>query len=315
MKPVSTISALFIDAFLALLGQPFAEARAQALRTWVSGVGDDANPCLRTAPCRTFAGAISRTAAGGEIDALDPGGYGAVTITGAITIDGGAGQVASILAGGTNAIVVNAGATDIVTVRNLAMDGVSQSASPGLNGVRFLAGGGLNIENVNIFNFSQIGIDFEPSQATNSFLKIQNSTISTAGQGAIYVKPTGGGLASATLVNVDASSSLFGLRVDDNGRADVAGGAFTGNINNGVIANSTRTPAIITVKRSLVSRNGNFGVHARNAGASIAISDVGVFDNGIGIFPETGGVVVSFGNNQNFGNGAPGAPSITVPQQ
>src|SRR5437016_7127525 len=71
-------------------------AHAQATRTWVSGVGDDANPCSRTAPCKTFAGAISKTAAGGEIDALDPGGYGAVTITKSITLEG-AGTFASVL--------------------------------------------------------------------------------------------------------------------------------------------------------------------------------------------------------------------------
>src|SRR5213592_312031 len=95
-------------------------ARAQASRTWVSGVGDDANPCSRTAPCKTFAGAISKTAAGGEIDALDPAGYGAVTITKAITIDGGGGQVASVLVSGTNGIVVQANAqTDVVILRNL----------------------------------------------------------------------------------------------------------------------------------------------------------------------------------------------------
>src|SRR5882762_1005645 len=86
-------------------------AHAQATRTWVSGVGDDANPCSRTAPCKTFAGAISKTAAGGEIDALDPGGYGTVTITKGITIDGGGGQVASVLAAGVNGIIVNAPAT------------------------------------------------------------------------------------------------------------------------------------------------------------------------------------------------------------
>src|SRR6266550_4525079 len=83
-------------------------AHGQATRTWVSGVGDDANPCSRTAPCKTFAGAISKTAAGGEINALDPGGYGAVTITKAITIDGG-GTFASILSSLVNGIVINAG--------------------------------------------------------------------------------------------------------------------------------------------------------------------------------------------------------------
>src|ERR1700736_2139486 len=99
-------------------------AHAQASRTWVSGVGDDANPCSRTAPCKTFAGAISKTAAGGEIDALDPAGYGAVTIAKAITIDGGGGQVASILAsGGINGVNVQAGASDVVTLRNLRING------------------------------------------------------------------------------------------------------------------------------------------------------------------------------------------------
>src|SRR5713101_5801272 len=97
---------------------------AQASRTWVSGVGDDANPCSRTAPCKTWAGAISKTAPGGEIDALDPGGFGAVTITKSITFDGGGGQVASILITGTSAIVVAAGSNDIVIIRNLRLDGL-----------------------------------------------------------------------------------------------------------------------------------------------------------------------------------------------
>src|SRR5947209_9711766 len=97
---------------------PMASAQAQATRTWVSGVGDDANPCSRTAPCKTFPGAISKTAAGGEIDCLDPGGFGAVTITKSIMIkcqytEGG------VLVSGTNAIVVNAAATDKVVLRGL----------------------------------------------------------------------------------------------------------------------------------------------------------------------------------------------------
>src|SRR6478752_10655610 len=93
-------------AMVAALFAATVPANAQATRTWVSGVGDDANPCSRTAPCKTFAGAISKTAVGGEINALDPGGYGTVTITKSITIDGGGGQVASILASGTNGIVI-----------------------------------------------------------------------------------------------------------------------------------------------------------------------------------------------------------------
>src|SRR5437899_5436591 len=111
-------------------------AAAQASRTWVSGVGDDANPCSRTAPCKTFAGAISKTATGGEIDALDPAGFGGVTITKAITLDGGGGQVASVLVSGTNGIVVQAQPTDTVILRNLRINGVKGTPSGGLNGVR-----------------------------------------------------------------------------------------------------------------------------------------------------------------------------------
>src|SRR5437868_12596468 len=99
-------------------------AFGQATRTWVSGVGDDVNPCSRTAPCKTFAGAISKTAPGGEISVLDPGGFGAVTITKSITIDGGGGQVASVLVAGTNGIVVQAGANDVVTLRNIRINGI-----------------------------------------------------------------------------------------------------------------------------------------------------------------------------------------------
>src|ERR1700739_3605877 len=134
-------------------------AQAQASRTWVSGVGDDANPCSRTAPCKTFAGAISKTAAGGEIDALDPAGYGAVTITKAITLDGGGGQVASVLVSGTNGIVVQAGPSDVVILRNLRINGIGT----GINGIRWLAGRMLIVENCDIFGFTTNGIDIAKS--------------------------------------------------------------------------------------------------------------------------------------------------------
>src|SRR5215468_7208489 len=98
MKNVIRFSILTI---IIMAGATFASA--QATRTWVSGVGDDVNPCSRTAPCKTFAGAISKTAAGGEISVLDPGGYGAVTITKSITISGN-GDDTSILVSGTNGI-------------------------------------------------------------------------------------------------------------------------------------------------------------------------------------------------------------------
>src|SRR3984957_4429438 len=136
-------------------------AHAQATRTWVSGVGDDNNPCTRTAPCMTWAGAIAQTASGGEIDALDPGGFGALTITKSITIDGGGGQVASVLVSGTNGITVAAGSADIVTIRNVQFQGNlgnGTTGTPGLNGIQFTSGAMLAIDNCKIDGISNYGI-------------------------------------------------------------------------------------------------------------------------------------------------------------
>src|SRR4249920_1382016 len=114
-------------------------AFAQATRTWVSGVGDDVNPCSRTAPCKTFAGAISKTAAGGEIDAIDPGGFGALTITKSIVVDG-TGTMASILFAGTNGVNINVPGGH-VTLRNLSLNG----AGTGITGVRIIAAASVTI--------------------------------------------------------------------------------------------------------------------------------------------------------------------------
>src|SRR5262245_2269245 len=112
-------------------------AHAQATRTWVSGVGDDANPCSRTAPCKTFSGAISKTAAHGEISALDPAGYGAVTITKSITINGVGTLAGIVAAGNVNAIIINAAATDVVVLRSLQINGIGS----GGDGIRLLSAG------------------------------------------------------------------------------------------------------------------------------------------------------------------------------
>src|SRR5262249_24964306 len=164
MLPLSIMATLLVICLWS------SAAQAQATRTWVSGVGNDANPCSRTAPCKTFAGAISKTAAGGEIDALDPGGYGAVTITKAITIDGGGGQVASVLVEGTNGIVVQAGANDVVTLRNLRINGIEGTGSGGLNGIRYLSDAALHVEGCNIFGFTGDGINVATSATTALFV-------------------------------------------------------------------------------------------------------------------------------------------------
>jgi hypothetical protein len=153
-------------------------ASAQATRTWVSGVGDDANPCSRTAPCKTFAGAISKTAAGGVISVLDPGSFGAVTITKSITISG-AGQNAGILAAGVNGIVINAASTDVVILRNLQIEGVGS----GLTGIRFVAGGALVVDDVVVDGFAT-GIETNAGNTTvNRALFANNRTVAVHGKG------------------------------------------------------------------------------------------------------------------------------------
>src|ERR1700756_5323776 len=123
MLPLSIPATLFMICLLPIVAQ------AQATRTWVSGVGDDANPCSRTAPCKTFAGAISKTAPGGEINCLDPGGFGAVTITKSVTID--CHEIfGSVLVSGTNAINI-AAAGGNVTLRNLNLNGLVQNGLKG----------------------------------------------------------------------------------------------------------------------------------------------------------------------------------------
>jgi len=163
-------------------------AHAQATRTWVSGVGDDVNPCSRTAPCKTFQGAISKTAAGGEISVLDPGGFGAVTITKSLYIDG-TGQVSSILSSGTNGITINAAATDKVYIRNIDING----AGTGLVGVRVLNAAEVMLENVQINNTSSAsgnnhGVSINVTNPIR--VSLENVTIRNVGGSGVFATST-----------------------------------------------------------------------------------------------------------------------------
>lgn len=147
-------------------------AHAQATRTWVSGVGDDANPCSRTAPCKTFAGAISKTASGGIINTIDPGAYGTVTITKPITIEAESGQ-AGVLASFTNGIIVNAPTGSTVILRGLQIDG----AGSGLSGIRVL-GGDVFVEDCVIRGFrGSPGVAINLEASVKSRLFVSRSTI------------------------------------------------------------------------------------------------------------------------------------------
>lgn len=290
-------------------------AFAQATRTWVSGVGDDANPCSRTAPCKTFAGAISKTAAGGEIDVLDPGGFGAVTITKAITIDGS--NLGGILASFSNGVVVNAGANDVVRLRNLNINGTNN----GLAGVRFLAGKALHVENSQIYGFTGYGIDFLPSTVSQLFvIDVKISNNKGASGGGIQIAPTGAGGAIASLDNARLENSTTGLVVRNGSIASMRHSVVTGNSGNGVIVVSTTDLAEITVADSLIANNGAGagsagGIWASGPMGIVRISDNVVTNNEYGLHAGSSGQIISFGNNRVIDNTIDGAPTSTVAQK
>jgi hypothetical protein len=285
----------------------------------VSGVGDDVNPCSRTAPCKTFAGAISKTAAGGEINCLDPGGFGAVTITKSLVIDchyteGGA------LAGG-NGITVNDSAsgtpnTAVVVLRGLDIFGVN----PPSNGVRFITGASLSIEECVIRRFNALnsfGVSFQPSGTANLF--ITNSTIGANGSGTsgggVLVKPTGTGVGRAVLNDVhvqgNAGTAIF---VDSTGNTGgiavtINNTEVSGNSGNAVRGLGGGAPINIMVTNSTVANNANSGIFA-DGGVTFRVGNTTVTGNGFlggsGIAMANGGQVLSYLDNRVDANAVDG---------
>ena len=240
-------------------------AHAQASRTWVSGVGDDANPCSRTAPCKTFAGAISKTAAGGVINVLDNGAYGILTVTKAMTVQADE-NFAGVLSAGTNAFIINAGATDSVIIKGVSIEGFGT----GLNGIRFLAGLSLTVENVDINRVTGFGIDFQPSG--NSLLLLRNVSVRNSnfgGGGGIVIRPGAAGSALATLDNVRVERSAIGLEVQDRGKATVRNSVMSRITGDAYRAVSTGAGAEINLNDSMATFGLAAGVRPPPAGANL----------------------------------------------
>lgn len=285
-------------------------AQAQATRTWVSGVGDDANPCSRTAPCKTFAGAISKTAANGEINVLDSGGFGAVTITKAITIDGSGGSIAGILASSVNGVIVNAGVNDVVILRNLDINGVG--ASPGGSGIRFLAGKALFVESSTISRFPNFGIEFIPSGVARLF--VDRTLIRQAVAGGLLIKPGALGSALATIANSRFENSLYGVRAEDRSAAIISNSVASGNTNSGFSVFTSAAAADMNLESCVATYNG-FGIASNGAVAMVRISNVFVTHNTEGLKSVNGGDIESFLNNRIVGNSVNGAPTAATAQQ
>jgi hypothetical protein len=329
MTKIAQFASLLAIAFLML---PIA-AHAQATRTWISGIGDDANPCSRTAPCKTIAGAISKTSPSGEINVLDPGGFGAVTITKAITIRSDS-FTGGVLVSGTNGIVVAAGASDVVQLVGLDIDGIGPSGSPGLAGIQFNSGAALIVSRCHIYGFQAAtgagsGINFQPTGASK--LVVMDSIISNNGStggaigasGNVLIQPQSGGSATAQFDRVQLLNGFnWGLRAD----GTVSGAGATnvelhnvvadGGGNAGFVAAATSATGGAVVNMLLdtvtASNNAGYGVHSVGSNATIRLTGSTITNNGIGLGSGSSGVLASYSNNNVSGNTTDGAPTTTI---
>jgi hypothetical protein len=299
MKTLSTtLKVLTCTIFILALSSL---AQAQAVRTWVSGVGDDLNPCSRTAPCKTFAGAIAKTFIAGEIDALDGGGYGTVTITKSITIDGGPG-LASILASGTNGSTVNiaVNANDPerrVTYRRISFNGTGNSGAIGLRtgvrGIRFLAGQNVHVENCYIQNFTSDAIQVSTTEAS-SYLAVKDTNIQNANVGINASTSTGFTLLTADRMRIERMTGN-GITLGTHAFAHIRDSIVIFNGADGISMSASNTDGKLFVESSMVSSNTSAGIRAGGAGSGVVISKSTLSLNSSAL--ATGGGTV--GSHQN----------------
>jgi hypothetical protein len=275
-----------------------APAHAQATRTWVSGVGDDVNPCSRTAPCKTFAGAISKTATNGEINCLDSGGFGAVTITKSITIKC-EGVIGGILAAGTNGVNINdPGGTAIVTLSGLDLEGTGT----GINGIQFTSGAVLHVHKTQIrgFRAGGNGINFIPTgtaelYVADSYITDNGATSTT---GAIVIRPTAAASATVTVNRTQIENNSIGIRADSSATTGTIHGIVrdslvAGSTNNGITAVSTATVSTLMVDKVSVVGN-NYGLVVNGTNASQLVTNTSVIANNTGLFVNGTGTIVSY---------------------
>ena len=314
MRSLAFLSSFIVLGFLAFAATP---ASAQATRTWVSGVGDDANPCSRTAPCKTFAGAISKTAPSGEINCLDPGGFGAVTITKSISLLC-EGVIGGVLVSGTNGIVVAANATDVITIRGLDIDGILT----GLDGIRFNSGAALHVEKTRIYGFAQNGINFQPSATSKLF--VDDSYISENGNSAtfagIQIRPSGGS-AIVAINNTQIQNNGFGIIADGSATSGTIRGAVrnsmvAGNVHNGITTSNGSAANISLLVDGSSSVGNAFGLVSGGANTGMIVGSTSVMGNATGLSLSSGGRMFSYGTNYVNGNTTTdGAFTSTIPEK
>jgi hypothetical protein len=313
---------LCLTLFVAAAAGHAVPASAQATRTWVSGVGDDTNTCSRTAPCKTFAGTIAKTTPGGEINCLDPAGYGSVTITVAISIICPYTEGGVLTSGGFTAITVSAGASDAVYLSGLDLSG----AGTGLIGVNFITGGSLTIENSIIRGFGATngtGVLFQPSGTSR--LNISNTTISNNGSagtgGGITIQPTGAsGGARFQINNVRLQGNANnGFRIDTTSNPSAVG--VKGTIENSQISQSDTGMTLVTpaggadarlAANNVTVSDNTTGLLVNGNFAKMLVSNSAIVINGIGVSALAGGSIYTLGNNRLQENTTNGAFTVPV---
>jgi Right handed beta helix region len=303
---------------LAVLGLPWLlvsiqQAQAQSTRTFISGLGSDANPCTRALPCQTLANALPNTASGGEIYVLDAAelvGGPAVTITKSVSIIG-----AGARGGVTSAaLIVSPPAGGQVVLKGLDINangggaGVSVTTSVGIS---------LVIEDCTIFNAIGSGINFTPQPGTApSYLFVRNSTIYNNRGGftgaGIFIQPGSTAPSIAVLDGVHVNGNGFGVWAFAYTNVTIRNSVVSQSTASGIRADSSTGPATILVEHSQSSHNAGNGVIAVGAAAIARITDVTITDNVNGVIAVTGGQVISFGNNSIDGNVNNGAPTSTI---
>jgi hypothetical protein len=276
---------------------------AQATRTWVSGVGDDANPCSRTAPCKTFAGAISKTANGGEINVIDPGGFGAVTITKSLKIDGTP-MMAGVLSSSVNGIIINAGTTDKIILKGLDINGNIPFSAGVTRGVRVLQAGFVMIQDCEIFNYGERGVSIEGTSPTKAFIvrsRIYNNPVANG----VVILPSAG--AVSHLMTIEDSSifnnGVRGLLAQNGATVTVTHSVISGN-SIGVNADATLGSTVINLYDTVVDLNQTGLTTTGGANAFIRIGHSTVQNNTTAGFTISAGQILSYGDNYIQGNGA-----------
>jgi parallel beta helix pectate lyase-like protein len=284
-------------------------------RTWVSGVGDDANPGSRTAPCKTFAGAHSKTSAPGEISVLDPGGYGAVTLTKSITLNGD-GTLGSILSASTSGVIINTASTaDVVALRSISIQGLSTGSSV-THGVRYLVAGNVFIENCTIANVVGHGIEINVS-GVNGKIYIKNTVIRNCGQNGINVIAASGFTVQVFLENVFIEKCITGFHGGSGCKATIRDSAI-GVCTTGLHVEQTGgagsdLPRAI-VERTRISECTSVGVQSGPGvapGPKVILSQCMITNNFTGVTNSGSGTIDSAQNNLFF-NGTNGAPTGTA---